>query len=137
LLFHEHVCFYSTKALSSVKAMKMLGSSTQGLPPKKKHLLYCPCVLPIAIYGYQLWFFDGAQCKKAISLLKTMQYKAAIWTTGALSTSPTGGVESLAGLIPVHLHLQKMAGQANYRTVTLSDSHSLWSILGQNYYRGV
>jgi len=28
LLFHEHVCYYSTKALSLVKAMKMLGSST-------------------------------------------------------------------------------------------------------------
>ena len=60
LLFHKHVRFYSTKALSSVKAMKMLGSSTRGLSPRKKHLLYCSCVLPIATYGYWLWFFDGA-----------------------------------------------------------------------------
>jgi len=45
LLFHEHVCCYSTKALPSVKAMKMLGSSTRGLPPKEKHLLYRSCVL--------------------------------------------------------------------------------------------
>ena len=36
LLFHEHVHFYSTKALSSAKAMKMLGSSTRGLPPREK-----------------------------------------------------------------------------------------------------
>jgi len=40
LLFHEHVCYYSTKSLSSVKAMKMLGSSTQSLPPREKYLLY-------------------------------------------------------------------------------------------------
>jgi len=65
-----------------------------------------------------------------------MQRKAAIWMTGAFSTSPTGGVESLAGLIPVHLHLQKMAGQANYQAATLSDSHPLQSILGQDYHKG-
>jgi len=128
LLFHEHVRFYSTKALSLVKAMKMLGSSTRGLPPREKHLLYHSCVLPIATYGYRLWFFNGAQCKKALSSLKTMQCKAAIWITGAFSTSPTGGVKSLAGLIPVHLHLQKMAGQANYQAATLSDSHPLQSL---------
>jgi len=136
LLFHEHVRFYSTKALSSVKAMKMLGSSTRGLPPREKRLLYRSCVLPIATYGYWLWFFDGTQCKKALSSLKTMQRKAAIWITGAFSTSPTGGVESLAGLIPVHLHLQKMAGRANYRAATISDSHPLWSILGPDHHRG-
>ena len=44
LLFHEHICFYSSKALLSVKAMKMLGSSTRGLPLREKHLLYCSCV---------------------------------------------------------------------------------------------
>ena len=91
LLFHEHVCFYSTKALSSVKAMKMLGSSTRGLPPRENHLLYRSCVLPIATYGYWSWFFDCARCKKALSSLKTMKRKAAIWITGAFSMSPTGG----------------------------------------------
>ena len=72
LLFHDHVHYYSTKALSSVKAMKMLGSSTQGLPPREKHLLYRSCVLPIATYGYHLWYYEGARCKKALLLLNTM-----------------------------------------------------------------
>jgi len=84
----------------------------------------------------EMWFFDGARCKKALSSLKTMQRKAAIWITGAFSTFPTGEVESPAGLIPVHLHLQKMAGRANYQAATLSDSHPLQSILGQDHHRG-
>ena len=100
------VRYYSTKALSSVKAMKMLGSSTRGLPPKEKRLLYRSCVLPIATYGYHLWYYEGARCKKALSLLKTMQRKAGLWITGAFSTSPTGGIESLAGLITIHLPCQ-------------------------------
>jgi len=137
LLFHEHVCYYSTKALSSVKAMKMLGRSTRGLPPKEKRLLYRSCVLPIATYGYRLWYYEGAQCKKALSLLKTMQQKAGLWITGAFSTSPTGGIEALAGLIPVHLHLQKMAGRANFRPATLSDTDPLRSILSQDHHKGV
>jgi len=48
-----------------------------------------------------------------------------------------GGIESLAGLIPIHLHLQKMAGCANFRAATLSDTHPLRSILSQDHHKGV
>jgi len=100
--------------------MKMLGISTRGLPPRETRLLYRARVLPIATYGYRLWYYEGARCKKALSLLNTMQQKAGLWITGAFSTSPTGRIESRKGLIPVHLHLQKMAGRANFRAATLS-----------------
>ena len=40
LSFKEHVRYYSTKALSTVKAMGMLGNSTRGLLPLQKRLLY-------------------------------------------------------------------------------------------------
>jgi len=36
LSFKEHVWFYSTKALTTVKAMGMLGNSSQGLLPLQK-----------------------------------------------------------------------------------------------------
>jgi Reverse transcriptase (RNA-dependent DNA polymerase) len=108
LTFHEHVRYYSTKAISSVKAMKMLGSSTRGLDPYHKRLLYRSCVVPIATYGYRLWYFNGARCKGAEKLLQQMQRKAALWITGAFSTSPTGGVEALAGLLPIHFLLQRL-----------------------------
>jgi len=41
-----------------------------------------------------------------------MQRKAALWILGAFHTSPTGGIKALAGLIPIHLHLKKLAKQA-------------------------
>jgi len=65
-----------------------------------------------------------------------MQQKADLWITGAFSTSPTGGIEALAGLISVHLHLQKMAGRANFRAATLSDIHPLRLILSQDHHKG-
>ena len=68
---------YSTKALSTVKAMGMLGNSSRGLLPLQKRLLYRSCVVPIATYGFRLWFFAGAPTKAQVSLLAAMQRKAA------------------------------------------------------------
>ena len=79
--------------------MGMLGNSTRGLLPLQKRLLYWACVVPIATYGFRLWYFSGAPTKAQVSLLATMQHKAALWILGAFRTSPTGGIEALAGLI--------------------------------------
>jgi len=108
LSFKEHVQYYSTKALSMVKAMGMLGNSSRGLLPLQKCLLYRSCVVPIATYGFRLWFFTGAPTKAQVLLLAAMQRKAALWILGAFCTSPTGGIEALVGLIPIHLHLKKL-----------------------------
>ncbi|KXN92955.1 hypothetical protein AN958_08929 [Leucoagaricus sp. SymC.cos] len=55
LTFQEHIRYYSTKAISTVRAMGMLGNSLQGLTPKQKCLLYRLCVVPIATYSFHLW----------------------------------------------------------------------------------
>jgi len=81
--------------------MGMLGNSTRGLLPLQKRLLYHLCIVSIATYGFRLWFFAGAPTKAQMSLLTAMQCKAALWILGAFHTSPTGGIEALAGLIPI------------------------------------
>ncbi|CAA7267356.1 unnamed protein product [Cyclocybe aegerita] len=111
LTFHEHICYYATKAFTTVQAIL--------------------CVVPIAMYGYRLWYFDGTHNKGAMNQLKRMQQQAALWITGAFRTSPTGGLEALAGLIPVHLMLKKLATCAVYCIATLSDTHPLRSMMGK------
>ncbi|RXW14339.1 hypothetical protein EST38_g11512 [Candolleomyces aberdarensis] len=128
LTFKEHVRYYTTKALTTVTAMRMLGNSTRGLSPRNKRILYRACVVPIATYGHRLWYFEGAKVKGVLKSLNSMQRKAALWITGAFRTSPTGGVESLAGLPPISLHIQKLSQRAIYRTATLSDTHPLRSL---------
>jgi hypothetical protein len=81
------------------------------------------------MYGHRLWFFKGAKVKGVLKSLTSMQWKAACWITGAFCTSPTGGVESLAGLPPIRLHLQKLSQRAILRTATLSDTHPLQSLI--------
>jgi len=83
LNFHYHTYLYANKCLSTLNAMKMLGNSLQGLLPIQKRLLYRTCVLSIALYGFQLWFFKGAPIVKNTSELKKMQRRAALWITGA------------------------------------------------------
>jgi len=68
LTFHYHCHFYTTKSISTIKSMKILGNSSRGLLPLHKHLLYCTCVLPITLYGFQLWYFKGAPMKYHIHI---------------------------------------------------------------------
>ena len=54
LSFCQHINFYTNKAISMVKCMKILRNSVHGLIPHQKHLLYRGCILPIILYGFQL-----------------------------------------------------------------------------------
>lgn len=54
LSFHKHINFYVNKAISTVKCMKLLGNSSRGINPLQKRLLYRCCILPIALYRFQL-----------------------------------------------------------------------------------
>ena len=54
LTFHQHVDFYTNKAISTVKCMKLLGNSSHGINPFQKHFLYRSCILSIALYGFPL-----------------------------------------------------------------------------------
>ena len=54
LFFCQYINFYTNKAISTVKCMKILGNLTRGLIPHQKHLLYRSYTLPIALYGFQM-----------------------------------------------------------------------------------
>jgi hypothetical protein len=110
--------------------MGMLGNSNRGLLPMQKRLLYRTCVLPIATYGYRLWYYDKAKVKGLMSSLSRMQWRAALWIIGAFRTSPTGGCEAIAGLIPIHLHIHRLADQSSFRANILSAFHPLRTLLG-------
>ena len=51
LFFQHHFNYYTNKALSIIKCMKMLKNSTKRLLSIYKYLLYRTCVLPITSYG--------------------------------------------------------------------------------------
>jgi len=51
LLFWEHIHYYTTKALTTVQALGMLGNSNRGVLVAHKCLLYHTCMVLVATYG--------------------------------------------------------------------------------------
>ena len=104
--------------------MVSLGNSVRGLSPKNKRLLYRACVLLVAMYGAKLWYYEGSHFKGPMKALRTMQARACRWITGAFRISPSGVVETLAGIPPIHLHIRKLVERSHVRLRTLARSHS-------------
>jgi len=133
LNFNYHIHFYATKCLSTLNTMKMLGNSSRGLLPIQKRLLYRTCILPIALYGFQLWFFKDAPIVKNITELKKMQQRAALWIMGIFRTSPSEGIKAIADLIPIILHLRKLNGRHHLRYTSIPPSHAINSLLDSQH----
>ena len=135
LNFHYRIHHYTTKCLSTLNAIKMLGNSSRGFLPTQKCLLYRTCIIPIALYDFQLWFFKGAPMVKNIMELKKIQWRVALWITSAFCTSPSEDIEAIAGLIPIHLHLKKLNGWYHLRYATILPSHAINSLLDKHQNR--
>ena len=91
--------------------MKLLGNSSRGINPLQKRRLYRYCTLPIILYDFLLWYYNKAPNYYHFNILRKMQQRAALQITGAFCTSPTLRVETITGLVPIHLHLKKLYGR--------------------------
>ena len=132
LMFHKHIDFYTNKAISMVKCMKLLGNLSRGINLLQKRLLYRCCSLPITLYGFQLWFYNKAPISYHMKILNKMQRRAATWILGAFKTSPLEGIEALAGLMPIRFHLQKISKRLLIRPLKLSTNHILNNLLNND-----
>ena len=131
-----HTWFYANKALSIVKALNLLGNSLRGLLPLQKRLLYHICVLPIALYGFQLWFFKGTLTYYPLQNLNRMQCRAALWITGAFQISLTYGIKAIAGLMPISIYLKKLLGRMQLKVNSLPKQHALRALLDRHHSKG-
>ena len=109
--------------------MKLLGNSSRGISLVQKCLLYRCCALPIALYSFQLWFYNKAPILYHMKILNKIQRRAATWILGAFKTSPTEGIKVIVGLIPIKFHLQKIAKRSLIRPFKLSDNHIIKNLL--------
>src|SRR6185369_2440615 len=97
-----------------------------------KRQLYVACVLPIATYGYRLWYHPKARIKTITKCLASMQRTAAVWITGAFGTSPQG-VCDIAGPPPIMLHVRKLYDRAKARSMGLPNTHPLVGAMGEHH----
>ena len=88
--------------------MKFLGNSNYGINPLQKQLLYKMCILPIALYKFQLWFYNQASMIYHLKTLGKMQRRVAIWILGAFKTFLSYSIKAITGLVSIKLHFQKL-----------------------------
>jgi len=81
------------------------------------------------LYGFPLWFYNKAPLSYPLKVLRAMQCRAALWILGAFRTSPSSSIEAIAGLVPTHLHLQKLSGRLQLQTHSLPPNHIINSLL--------
>ena len=132
LLFHLHIDHYANKAILTVKCMKLLGNSSRGINLIQKRLLYRYYALPIALYGFQLWYFNKAPLSYHMKILNEMQRRATIWITGAFKTSPLEGIKAIVGIMPIHFYLQKIVKRSLIHPFKLPDNHILKNFLNDS-----
>jgi len=109
--------------------MKILGNSVWGLNPHQKYLLYRSCVLPIAFYRFQLWYYNCALLSYPLKILGKMQRRATIWILGVFKTFSSFCIEAIAGLISINLYLQKLCGRLQLWAHSLPLNHIIRSLM--------
>jgi len=109
--------------------MKIIGNSNHSINPSQKHLLYRLCILPIALYGFQLWFYKHVPMAYHLKALGKMQRRAAIWILGTFKTSPSFSIEAIVGLMPINLYFQKLGERSQLHTCKLPPSHLIQSLI--------
>ena len=123
LSFYQHINYYSNRVIFMVKCMKILRNSLHGIIPIQKHLLYRCCILPITLYSFQLWFYNHTPLLYPLKILNKIQRRAAIWILGAFKTFSLEGIKVITDLIPISLHLQKLARRLQLYTLLLPFNH--------------
>jgi len=64
-----------------------------------------------------------------------MQCKAALWITGTFWTSPSDGIEAIAGLIPVTLHMRKLNSRHHLRYGTILSLYAINLLLDSQHVK--
>jgi len=62
-----------------------------------------------------------------------MQWRAAIWITGAFCTSPTEGIETITGLIPIALYLCKLNSRHHLCYTSILSLHAINLLLNTQH----
>ena len=115
-----------------------LAKVSKGISMKLTRRLYISMAIPRIFYGANVFLTPtqhkpGATLKKdnraIITRLTSIQRRAAIMITGAMSSTPGDLLDAHADLIPIPILVDKMLQQAALRFATLPTTHPLYEAI--------
>ena len=66
-----------------------------------------------------------------------MQRKATIWILEAFKTSPSEGIEAIAGIISIKFHLQKLTKRSLICSFKLPENHIIRNLMDDSPHRNI
>ena len=73
----------------------MLGNSLRGLVSIQKRCLYRCYILPIALYGFQLWYYNKVPLTYPLKVFIKIQRSVALWISEVFHTSPISDIKAI------------------------------------------
>ncbi|XP_040582163.1 uncharacterized protein [Lepeophtheirus salmonis] len=116
LTWMEHLKEKAAKVSRKWNMVKAVIGQKWGLTSQKVLWLYEAMVRPIISYGCLIWGHSITTKKSAIKILNKIQRKILLAMTQTLRSTPTAGMESVLGIIPLDLFLQSQATKSRWRT---------------------
>jgi hypothetical protein len=114
LSWRAHVKQATNKGLAAYKALARISASTWGPSFASARLIYSAVVRPTMMYGAQVWGVRNDGEPAAITLLqplRAVQNKCLRNITGAYRRTSTAAIERETDIIPIDLHVDKVATQ--------------------------
>ena len=108
LNWKEHIKTQVKRAKASLLMSKKLVGKTWGINPTNAHWIYTAIVRPLLTYGSVSW----VSCLKRETNLKDLtqvQRLACKLITSSMRSTPTAGMETLLGLVPIDLYIKQTA----------------------------
>ena len=102
------------KAVAALGSCKRTLGKRWGISPKVTYWLYTAVVRPSILYGAIVWW-TRANLSTGQTKLASIQRKACLMITGAMSTTPTAAMETLLDLTPLHIQVMAEAKACVYR----------------------
>ena len=125
LTFKRHVELLTKKGHATVKGLKVLGNTIEGISPSNLRLLYKTVVIPAITYGSPLWYDPVKPNRSLIRKLEQVQHKALIQIAGAFWDSPTEALQLLTYMPPMETTLHKLYRSAALRIPRLPVSSEI------------
>ena len=116
LSWTKHVEAQTKKAKATIFMTRKMVGKDWGINPKTVKWLYTTTVRPILAYGALVWV-GSLQRAEIISKLQKVQRMALLMMTRAMASTPTAGMETLLGLMPIECFLKKEALAAGLRLI--------------------
>ena len=116
-----HVQIMSTRVLSLVKGLGVLGNSIRGFHMVNWRKIFISVILPVLTYGCQVWFRDVSQIT-LIHTLQVAQNEACRKLAGIFHTMPTSMTHTLLAIPPIRFCLRALLCSHGHRLSSLPPS---------------